>query len=317
MTAAKMKTANRVSLLLAAALAVAGLAGAAHAQPDPVTLEVVDRDTDQVLPVWRHDGRLFVAGRPGARYGLRFRNNTDRRVMAVTSVDGVNIISGETAGYDQRGYVLEPHISYDVVGWRKSQADVADFAFAPQSRSYAARTGRPVDVGVIGMAVFAEKVQSPPPPPVYEVSPQAREAPPPPHDHAARRSRTPVLPAPVMPPSMPAMVMPASPVPPPPPPPPPPPGPSAVTESIVVAAKREERLGTAHGDIEQSFMDLVPVERASSDPVFVRQIEYDTRDNLVADGVIPPDAPPVRHPRPFPQHWDTRGYVPDPPDDGR
>ena len=95
------RTVARRWTVLAAAVAAAALSGgAAMAHPGglPVDLSVVDRDTGQVLRVWRHDGRLFVAGRPGARYSLRVGNHTDGRVLVVLSVDGVNILTGETAG---------------------------------------------------------------------------------------------------------------------------------------------------------------------------------------------------------------------------
>ena len=80
---------------------------------------------------------------PATRYGLRVTNHTDGRVLVVMSVDGVNILTGETAGYNQRGYVFAPHETYDVDGWRKTLTEVADFTFAPLPQSYAALTGRP------------------------------------------------------------------------------------------------------------------------------------------------------------------------------
>jgi hypothetical protein len=71
--------------VLAGAIAALGLACAAqaHAQSGPVDLTVVDRETGQPLRVWRHDGHLYVAGRPGARYSLRVTNHTDGRVLVV------------------------------------------------------------------------------------------------------------------------------------------------------------------------------------------------------------------------------------------
>jgi len=75
----------------------------------------------------------------------------------VTSVDGVNVISGATAAPSQSGYVLDPWGSVEIAGWRKSFDDVATFFFTDLGNSYAARTGRPDDVGVIGVAVFEEK----------------------------------------------------------------------------------------------------------------------------------------------------------------
>ena len=143
--------------LLAMAVWVIGLAGSARASlgPELVDLNVVDRETGQTLPVWRHDGRLFVAGQPGGRYSLRVTNHTGGRVLVVMSVDGVNVLTGQTAGYGQSGYVFRPYESYDVSGWRKSDTEVAAFTFTPQANSYAARTGRPQDIGVIGIAAFS------------------------------------------------------------------------------------------------------------------------------------------------------------------
>jgi len=61
----------------------------------------------------------------------------------VTSVDGVNVVSGETAAWDQGGYVFGPGDRYQITGWRKSDAEVAAFTFTDLANSYAARTGRP------------------------------------------------------------------------------------------------------------------------------------------------------------------------------
>jgi hypothetical protein len=58
---------------------------------------------------------------------------------------------------------------------------------------------------------------------------------------------------------------------------------------------------------------IVPFERATTYPQSIRQIEYDTFDNLVASGVIRPPADTERRPRPFPSRPDGEGYVPDPP----
>ena len=282
--------------VLAAAIVLIGAAGArstlADPYPDPVGLAVVDRDTGQPLPIWRHHGRLFVAGEPGARYSLRVSNHTDGRVLVVMSVDGVNILNGETAGYDQTGYVLDARESYDVNGWRKSDTEVAGFSFAPLPQSYAARTGRPGDVGVIGMAVFKERVPLRP--------------------LAAERRAWPGL----VPPAPSAMPLAA---------PPPPPSADTVGEVVVTGsriARRDsnanapgEKLGTAHGAREWSVVHDVAFERATPYPQSIRQIEYDTYDNLVASGVIPRGRSDEHRPRAFPSGSHGEGYVPDPPDD--
>jgi hypothetical protein len=157
--------------------AMASFAGAAQSQerpyipPPPPSLVgslmqvgVVDRSTGAELPVYRHRGEYWVAGRPGARYAIRVRNAMGERIMAVMSVDGVNVVTGETAGVGQNGYVFGPRERSDITGWRKSDSQIAAFEFAAAGNSYASRTGRPDDVGVIGVAMFRERMPEPPPP---------------------------------------------------------------------------------------------------------------------------------------------------------
>lgn len=142
-----------------ALLALAGLsASEARAVGRLADVVVVDRESGAELAVHRHRGEWWIEGRPGARYAIRIRNAGAGRLLAVTSVDGVNVVTGETAAVDQRGYVYDPWRSYDITGWRKSDAQVAAFEFTSVPRSYAARTGRPDDVGVIGVALFRERV---------------------------------------------------------------------------------------------------------------------------------------------------------------
>jgi hypothetical protein len=301
-------TSLRRRAVLAMAVSAAAFGGAARAQSFAplVDLQVVDRETGQVMQVWRHDGRLFVAGQPGARYSLRVTNNTDGRVLAVMSVDGVNVISGETAGYGQTGYVLRPRESYDVSGWRKSDSEVAAFTFAPQSQSYAARTGRPLDVGVIGLAVFRERVVLAPTPIAPLAAPlmAPRAAPP----ASANRVEEEVVvtgqrsgrAAPAPPP--PARAAAAQPAPP--------------AADIVTAERRTEKLGTGHGAREWSFVTNVNFERATPYPQLIQRIEYDTYENLVAANVIPRPWQRGRPPRAFPRDGDGPRYVPDPPGGG-
>jgi hypothetical protein len=90
---------------------------------------------------------------------------------------------------------------------------------------------------------------------------------------------------------------------------------TAPTSVIVTAERREEKLGTAHGAREWSVSNVEPFERASPYPQFVRQIEYDTYDNLVASGVIRHAWNEERRPRPFPSTSGEEGYVADPPEE--
>jgi hypothetical protein len=146
-----MKTLLSLAVVAALLVSTAAQAGAL------VDVAVVDRDSGGTLPAYQHDGKLYVAGTPGHRYGVRLTNRSGVRVLAVLSVDGVNAISGETANPDQSGYVLDAYASTEVNGWRKNLSEVAQFNFTRLGNSYAARTGRPDNVGVIGVAVFREK----------------------------------------------------------------------------------------------------------------------------------------------------------------
>jgi hypothetical protein len=170
-----MKTVFRT---VAAALFVAGIASASHAAT-VADVQVFNRTTGEQLATYRHKGQLWVAGKPGDRYAVNVINKTPGRMLSVVSVDGINVVSGETAVTSQRGYVLAPRSSVEIAGWRKSERDVAAFFFTSVDDSYAGRTQRPDNVGVIGVAAFRE-YQEPLPAPAPELS--SNEAP-------AQRSR--------------------------------------------------------------------------------------------------------------------------------
>jgi len=279
----------------------------AYLPPAPATLDIVDRETGQVLPVYGHDGRQFVPGRPGARYALRLRNRSSGRVLVVLAMDGINVISGETAAWHQTGYVLEPGRPYDITGWRKSGTEVAAFEFAPQQHSYAALTGRPGNVGVIGMAVFRERVQPPPEPPISWRTPQ---------QSGAAGMPSPAAPAPSLRSEAGSATRqaesardsageakaaaPAAPQ-------------GAEIRELSRRADADAagaKLGTGHGAREWSVSRRTAFERATAQPAWVEQIEYDSLERLVAAGIVPPTSHAWSRPRPFPAN---PGYVPDPP----
>lgn len=122
-----------------------------------VDVQIRDMDSYSTLESYFDRSQTYVAGRPGHRYAIVLQNQTGERVLAVLSVDGVNAISGQTASASQTGYVLAPYQRMEIRGWRKSMQDVAQFRFTDLPDSYAARTGRPDNVGVIGVAVFRER----------------------------------------------------------------------------------------------------------------------------------------------------------------
>ncbi len=120
-------------------------------------VEIYDRASGQSLPIYKKQGRRYVAGEPGHEYEIRVRNDESSRVLAVTTVDGVNVITGETGAVGQSGYVLDGYGDVRIAGWRKNLSRTAAFYFTSLSNSYAARTGRAENVGVIGVALFRER----------------------------------------------------------------------------------------------------------------------------------------------------------------
>jgi hypothetical protein len=282
--------------LLSAAVAVAlSISAAAHAG-SLVDVSVIDRDTGAALPTHRHDGKVYIAGVPGHRYSVRLNNRTASRVLTVLSVDGVNAITGQTANPGQSGYVLDAWQSTEVEGWRKNMSEIAQFNFTALDNSYAARTGRPNNVGVIGVAVFREK------PPVWrerddKISMREAESQPRSADSAA------AAPAPAAPATA---------------------GAAQAAKSANAPAgearesrdtlaqrptpKQEESLGTGHGARESSYASYTTFERASSSPDEVDSVWYDSYKNLIARRVIPTPRPIAVEPRPFP----NGGFAPDP-----
>lgn len=279
---------------LAAALVLALSACASHAHPprdatptpSPVAhgrlaeVTVIDRDTGERLPVYWHNGRRHVAGAPGHRYAIEVANRSGARVLTVLSVDGINAVSGETASWDQAGYVFVPWQRWEIRGWRKSNERVAAFEFTSLADSYAARTGRAHEVGVIGVAVFRER------PRPQAIAPRADGEL---YGAAKAESREEPL-AQAAPPAAPE---------------------SGMSSDRSVAERRaQSRLGTGHGRSETSRVSETEFERAGFAPDEIITIHYNSRENLIAAGVFAAWTPPRPHPpNPFP----SGGFVPDPP----
>jgi hypothetical protein len=224
------------------------VAGPAAAVGTLADVAIYDRSSGRELPLHASDGRFFVAGKPGGEYEIRIRNQTAGDLLAVISVDGVNVISGETASESQSGYVISGWRRMEIKGWRKDLSRVAAFYFTDIEDSYAARTGRPDNVGVIGVALFRRKVSQP-----TVIDEQRMKRSESSMDSSANGAaqRGAAEPAP-----------PAS------------------------AQAPEKSLGTGHGRSETSHARYTTFERESDQPNELVAIRYDSYANLVAQGVI-------------------------------
>jgi hypothetical protein len=267
----------------------------AHATGRLADVQIIDRDTGSLLPMYRSHGEYWVVGRPGARYSIMIQNHRGERILAVTAVDGINVISGETGAWGQSGYVFSPGESYEITGWRKSNAEIAAFNFTAAGNSYAERTGRPANVGVIGVALFLERPAHVPRYEAYDRRAEESSYPRSRAEGAAADSAAPAAPSP---------------------------GEAAASapkleevkpsrSSNIANTATAQKLGTGHGARETSYAQTTTFDRLSSTPNEIVKIRYDSFENLVAMGVVP-SRPWQSAPNPFPDSAMPR-YVPDPP----
>ncbi len=248
-----------------------------------VDIEVLARPgyRSALLPSYWFQGQNYVEGRQNQEFRVRLRNKSGERVLAVLSVDGVNAISGETASLNQAGYVLAPYQTLDVDGWRKSNAQTAAFYFTHISDSYAARTGRPDNVGVIGAAVYREMRYQ------YEY-PQYPENDEYSYGDNRRDKSTRAAPGLAAAPAAEAA--------------------RSESKSYDQSDAAGAPMGTGHGRQEYRPSVNVAFEREAS--VFeVLNVRYDSRANLIAQGVIPRRG---YYPPTVPQAFPQGGFVPDP-----
>jgi hypothetical protein len=140
----------------------------------PYDVQILRAD-GEALPTYGQRDRFYVQGSANERYVIRITNPTERRIEAVVSVDGLDVIDGENGDLRKRGYVVPPFGETRIEGFRTSQADVATFRFSSVGGSYAGQKGKARNVGVIAVALFEEKAEpqpeiildgAPPPPPV-------------------------------------------------------------------------------------------------------------------------------------------------------
>jgi hypothetical protein len=101
--------------------------------------------------------RTYVVGQEGERYSIVIANHTGRRFEAVTTVDGLDVVNGKPGSFENRGYILMPHATLEIDGFRQNEDQVAAFRFAKVKDSYAAERGDARNVGVIGIAFFGER----------------------------------------------------------------------------------------------------------------------------------------------------------------
>ncbi len=243
--------------LIACAAPRSSLAGGECSRSGPYSLQVVD-EAGRVLPTFHHQGSTYVLGAQGGRYLLRVHNDSGRRVEVVASVDGRDVVDGKPSALARRGYLVDPHGDLTIDGFRLSGAAVAAFRFGAVADSYAARMGDARDVGVIGVAVFAE-AQRPPP--------QAQAPRPPPQPMTSRAEGSRERSDDAQPPAS---------------------APAAKGEASSMSERStrdRSGLGTTFGEEHESHVLEVAFERASARPEALLTVRYDDRQGLLALGI--------------------------------
>ncbi|NVB85470.1 MAG: hypothetical protein HOV81_44305 [Kofleriaceae bacterium] len=127
-----------------------------YAGDGSLAVALVD-DTGRTLPGFTASGRTLIMGSDGDRYKIIVRNATTARFEVVASVDGLDVIDGKPADPNRRGYIVDPHDTLVIDGFRTSDSSVAAFRFGRVAESYAAQTSGDRNVGVVGLAIFAER----------------------------------------------------------------------------------------------------------------------------------------------------------------
>jgi hypothetical protein len=109
---------------------------------------------------YHHDSRTFIEGRVGSNFELEMKNLTHRKLLAHPTVDGLSAMTGKEASMkDDEGYIIHPYQTFQVPGWRLNNEEVAQFFFAGGGKSYAEKTGKGKDKGVIACAVWEEEIK--------------------------------------------------------------------------------------------------------------------------------------------------------------
>ncbi len=248
----------------------------------------------RVLPTYNHRGHTYIEGQWGDTYAIRVFNHTGRRVEAVVTVDGRNVISGLVGDYrKQRGYVIQAYDSVLIDGFRRSMEGVAAFRFTDIGDSYAARMGDATDVGVIGVALFKEKY----------IKPKPRPRPPIAYDRRERRLGTGygATKSRKAEPSAKSA-----------------PHPVYEAEDMAESGRshRPQNMGTEYGDYTYSpATNARFVRQHKRRPNAVLSLRYDDYGGLVKAGVFPRPRPRYSRPRVAPHPFPESGqFAPPPPD---
>ena len=141
--------------------------------------------------LYNHRGRTFVEAKEGSEYVVEIKNNSWEKILAVLSVDGLNVIDGLPAESTGSGYIIDKYCAQKFYGFQYSDEKVATFKFGafgavkmdpvtgkpeidpdtgkeiPLGYAASKQDGSEKNAGVIGVRIWDE-IPKPKPPIVYD-----------------------------------------------------------------------------------------------------------------------------------------------------
>ena len=125
---------------------------------------IYERDGRSLRPIKIYtdeSGKRWVEARNGTKFVIEVKNDSWNNILSVVSVDGLSVITGKRAKLEPKdGYIVSPYSSTKITGWRTSLENVREFVFTDNKKeSYSHKLGADEsNIGVIGFAFYKQKV---------------------------------------------------------------------------------------------------------------------------------------------------------------
>lgn len=124
---------------------------------------------DREVTEYYNGGKFYLEARDGTEYSIKIKNHGYKRLLAVISVDGIDVIGGGAADIAETGYIVNAYDTLKISGYRVDTESVAKFKFGKGKDSYSTmvendfdekeikKNGASRNNGVIGVRIWEEK----------------------------------------------------------------------------------------------------------------------------------------------------------------
>lgn len=121
-----------------------------------------------------HKDKFYIEARQNSEYSVKIKNHSHKKIMAVLSIDGIDVLKGKNAIDAESGYIINPYSSTEIKGYRIDDDNVVTFKFDDGKKSYSTQVEQKFDKkkiekvqkgetapsknnGVIGVRIWEEK----------------------------------------------------------------------------------------------------------------------------------------------------------------